>query len=103
MHNPTQQLFHLGPGYWGFIPAEVRQCVLANYIERAADLIDSLQSGRTDVDRVALVVQTAAEATLLFFTAALHEPSTEELQLFFDDFVFKAVGQGAELEHEAGA
>jgi hypothetical protein len=41
--------------------------------------------------RFELVVRLAAEAKLLFFNAALHEPAPGELDQFFENFIFQAL------------
>jgi hypothetical protein len=46
------------------------------------------------LDRLELTVKLAAEAEMLFFNAAINEPTREEIELFFADFLCRSLQQG---------
>jgi hypothetical protein len=91
MHAPSSSLFRLGHGYWGPISEDLRQELLFSYIGRAKDLIPTDFPVPED-DRLAIIVQAAMESRMLYFAAAMYEPSAKELDSFFDDFVMRAIG-----------
>lgn len=61
-------------------------------VRRIAEEHDAALPGR---NRLQLLAAKAVEAELAFFDAALHEPSKEDLERFFGDFVLRALGYEA--------
>jgi hypothetical protein len=83
--------FQLGPGFWACIPPQSRRLLCQQYAGRAKDLLSRNQESLPDDGRLQLIVEAAMEARQLCFVAALREPSTEELDCRFDEFVIWSV------------
>lgn len=58
---------------------------------RARELLIRLQVCIPDLDRLHLIVEAAMETRLLYFSAALSEPTTDDLDEYFDHFVICSV------------
>ena len=81
-----------GPRFWAMIPEGNRSAVLGHHRHRARQII--AEEGfpvPNDQDRLELIVTLAVEAEILFFDAALFEPTQEERDLFFADFLRRAL------------
>jgi hypothetical protein len=86
--------FNLGPGIWAELPANIRADVLRHHMHRAWRVIaeNHLPLPNPDpVRRLELMVMAAAEAEALFFSAAIAEPTSDDLHAFFADFICRAL------------
>jgi hypothetical protein len=91
MKSSTLPRFQMGPGFWAYTPQEDRSSHLRRYTARAKELLADCQECLPDDDRLQLIVEAAMEARGLHYLAALLEPSTTELDTYFDHFVLSAV------------
>lgn len=91
MPNSAAPNFLLGPGIWASIPGPVHHELLNCYTLRARGLLIRLQVCIPDLDRLHLIVEAAMETRLLYFAAALSEPTTDDLDGYFDHFVVCSV------------
>ena len=88
-HTPT---FRLGPGYWATVPEGQRADVMRHHLQRALRLAKDYQLPLpASQKRFELVVLLALEAELLFFNAAVFEPSSDDRNAFFADFLRRAL------------
>lgn len=93
MPNSVPPHFRLGPGIWASISEPAHHDLLIRYTLRARELLAHLQEDIPDIDRLCVIVKAAVEARALLFTAALTEPTAEDLDSYFDEFVTRsAVG-----------
>jgi hypothetical protein len=86
--------FQLGPGIWASIPEPAQHDLLQHYIKRARELLARLQECIPcipDDDRLRVIVKAAVEARALYFVAAMTEPTTDDLDGYFDHFVICSV------------
>jgi hypothetical protein len=90
--------FRLGPSIWASTSYTTHHQLLHCYTERARELLICYQKYPPDDLRLQLIVEAAMEARALFFSAALWEPSTEELDGYFDEFVVRSVSGIADCE-----
>jgi hypothetical protein len=60
---------------------------MRQYAKRAKELLPRHIESQLNDRRLQLVVEAAMEARQLLFVAALQEPTTEDLDRFFDSFV----------------
>ncbi len=92
-HAPSSDLaFTLGSGFWAMVSDERLPAVLLEQTHRAQQVV--AESGHPvpqPQERFELIVKLAVEAELLFFTAALREPSQEERDEFFGAFIQMAL------------
>lgn len=80
--------YTLGPGFWAMTPDNRRSDLLRHQLERARQVIADYQLPVPESeDRLELVVLLAAEAEMLFFNAALEEPTREQRDRFFSLFI----------------
>jgi hypothetical protein len=91
MNISTQPLFRLGSGFWGSVPEPFHHELLGHYAARAQELLAGQQACLSDDDRLQLIVQAALEARALYFVASLNEPTTDDLDRYFDEFVIWSV------------
>ena len=103
MKNSTLPSFQLGPGFWACIPQQFHSSLLRRYTGRAKELLSDCQACPPDDDRLQLIVAAALEARLLLFASAFWDPSAEDLDAFFDQFVLWSVSgspASSEVTHE---
>ena len=93
--------FQLGSGYLSPIPFEIRTIIESEAISRAKSLLDQHELAGPDDDRLRLIVQAALEVRALLFAAALTEPSLEDLDRSFEEFVLCAVTSTAWVQKGA--
>lgn len=86
---PAENLFT--KGFWASTPEPHHYELLRCYSARAQELLACHQACLPDDDRLALIVRAAMEARILYFVAAMNEPTTEDLDGFFDEFVMRSV------------
>ena len=91
MPNSTPPQFRLGPGIWASIHDPAHHELLKHYTRRARELLERLQECIPEDDRLRVIVKAAVEARTLIFVAALAEPTTNDLDGYFDDFVIRSV------------
>jgi hypothetical protein len=91
MPSSAPPQFRLGPGIWASTPEPVLHNLLHRYAVRARKLLARFLDCIPDNDRLQLIVGAALEARALFWAAAVQEPSTEDLDQFFDEFVTRSV------------
>lgn len=95
--SPYTPTFRLGPGFWATVPESQRADVMRHHLRRAWQVIDYYHLPLpTNQERLELVVQLALEAELLFFNAAISDPSLDEHDLFFADFLRYALRSASE-------
>ncbi len=95
--------FQLGPGFWACIPQQSRRLLCEQYAGRAKDLLSGKPECLPDDGRLRLIVEAAMEARQLCFVAAVREPSSEELDCRFDEFVIWSVfGSRTPMEETYG-
>jgi hypothetical protein len=87
MHSSAAPHFQLGSGFWAPIPEPIHHDLLHRYATRARELLARHQARIPDDGRLHLIVQAAMEARALYYAATLAEPTTEDLDEFFDHFV----------------
>jgi len=82
----------IGPGYWNLVPGSQRDDLIRHHVQRALRLAKDrhlpLPAGQK---RFELIVLLAVEAELMFFNAALWEPSSADREMFFADFLERAL------------
>jgi hypothetical protein len=86
--------FNLGPGIWAELSPDNRIDVLRHHMKRAWRVLADTHLPLPNPDpvhRLELVVMAAAEAEALFFSAAIVEPTSEDLDEFFADFICRAL------------
>ena len=83
--------FRLGPGIWASTPEPAHHDLLHHYTMRARELLARLQECIPEDDRLHVIVKAAMEARALYFVAALTEPTTDDLDGYFDHFVICSV------------
>src|SRR5208282_3663907 len=91
MHSSATTHFQLGTGFWASIPQTIDHELLRHYTARAQELLARHQERIPNEDRLHLIVQAGMEARALYFLATLAEPSTEDLDGYFDHFVISSV------------
>ena len=91
MHSSGTPYFQLGSGCWANTRQQDRHILLRQYTKRAQEILISHRACLPDDDRLRLIIEAAMEARGLFFVAAMAEPTTEELDQFFDQFVTQSV------------
>jgi hypothetical protein len=91
MDSSATTYFQLGTGFWASIPQTIDHELLLQYAARAQELLVRHQERIPDDDRLHLIVQAGMEAWALYFVATLAEPSTEDLDRYFDHFVTSSV------------
>lgn len=77
--------------FWASIPEPIRHEVLGRYIFRAQELFAHWHECLPDHDRLQLIVEAAMEARSLYFVATMTEPSTDDLDRYFDQFVILCI------------
>jgi hypothetical protein len=87
MHSSAAPHFQLGSGFWALIPEPIHHDLLYRYATRARELLICHHERIPDDDRLDLLVRAAMEARALYYAAILAEPTTEDLDEFFDHFV----------------
>jgi len=60
---------------------------LRKYVRCAIDYLADHELPSPEFPRLLLIVQAALDAQALFFAAVLHDPTSQELDAFFTDFV----------------
>ena len=93
--------FRLGAGYLDPIPLKLRTIIESEAISRAKSLLCQHDLAVPDDVRLRLIVQAALEVRALLFTAALTEPTSEDLECCFEEFVLCAVTSAACVRKEA--
>ena len=84
--------FRPGPGFWVTVPQGQRDDLIRHHVQRALRLVaDHHLPLPASLKRFELVVLLAVEAELLFFNAALSEPSSADCDTFFTDFLAHAL------------
>jgi hypothetical protein len=91
MYSSATPSFQLGLGFWDSIPQTFHHRLLRLYAIRAQELLARHQACPPDDDRLELIIRAAMEARFLHFLAAMKEPTTEDLDEFFDYFVIQSV------------
>jgi hypothetical protein len=92
MYISARPHFKLGSlSFWASIPEPTSHELLHHYTTRAQVLLAGCQKCLPDDDRLQLIVQAAMEARALFFVATMTEPTTEDLDVYFDNFVIQSV------------
>lgn len=92
MTSPMNQpSFNLGPGFWAGLPIPERQYLLERYRARATRVFGGLAVAPVAKPRLDVLVMAAVEAVHLFFTAALCEPTPDDLDAFFDHFITRSM------------
>jgi hypothetical protein len=90
MPSSAPPQFRLGPGFWASTPEPAHHDLLHRYTVRAQELLARLQEFVPDDERLLIIVQAAVEARALYFVAALVEPTTADLDEYFDHFVMRS-------------
>jgi|SRR3974390_744694 len=84
--------FRPGSAFWATVPPDQRGELIRHHMQRALRLAtDSQLPIPANWKRFELIVQLAVEAETLFFNAAVFEPSSEDRDLFFTDFIRHAL------------
>jgi hypothetical protein len=83
--------FRLGSGIWASTPEPTHHELLHQYTTRTHELLAHNQECIPDDDRLHVIVKAAMEARALYFVSALQEPSTGDLDRYFDLFVICSV------------
>jgi hypothetical protein len=83
--------FQLGSGFWACIPQQSCSLLLGQYAARAKKLLPRHSESQLNDGRLQLIVEAAMEARQLYFVAALQEPTTGDLDRYFDLFVICSV------------
>ena len=92
MHFSGTPHFRPGSSFFSASAAEpIHRDLLRQYTNRAQEILISHRACLPDDDRLQLIIEAAMEARGLFFVAAMAEPTTEELDQFFDQFVTQSV------------
>lgn len=91
MHISGKPHFQLGSGFCASTLEPNHYEVLRCYSVRAQETPACHQACLPDDDRFALSVRPAMEASLLFFLASINEPTTYDLDRYFDHFVTQSV------------
>ena len=88
---------HASTHYWEMVPESCRADLLSHHRKRALNVVEEYQLPLPNtLFRFELAVMLAVEAQLLFFNAAIYEPSQEDLDRFFADFLRRALQPYAE-------
>jgi len=85
---------HFQPGSsnsWASTAEPIHCDLLRQYTNRAQEILISHRACLPDDDRFRLIIEAAMEARGLFFVAAMAEPTTEDLDQYFDHFVIQSV------------
>ena len=91
MHISGTPYFQLGSGFWASIVEQDHHDELLHYFSaRAQEILACHQARLPDDDRLELIVRAAVEARFLYFVAAMNEPTTADLDGYFDHFVIYA-------------
>jgi hypothetical protein len=91
MYISARPHFQFGSGFWASIPEQAHHELLQRYSARAQELLACYQACLPDYDRLELIVRAGMEARSLYFVASMNEPTTEQLDGYFDDFVMRSV------------
>ncbi len=74
--------------FWAMMPECHRADILRDHVERALHVVNEHHLPLPDTqERFVLAVMLAVEAELIFFNACLYEPSSEDFDRFFADFL----------------
>ena len=97
--SPSALAFTLvpAPSFWAIVPESERVDLLNHHLQRAFEVAGEYRlplPGRRE--RLELAVMLAVEAELLFFHAAVYEPSREDLDRCFADFLRRALQSDSE-------
>jgi hypothetical protein len=92
--------FQLGSGFWASTLEQDHHELLRYFSARAQEILAGLPACLPDNDRLELIVRGAVEARFLFFVAALADPTTEDLDEYFDHFVISSVSGIPDLGEE---
>jgi len=88
----TSTTFHLGSGFWANVPHEIHADALDHHLRRAWQVIEDYQlPAPASQARLEQIVMLAIEADLLFFNAAVFEPCVEDCDMFFAEFLRRAL------------
>ena len=91
MSISAQPYFQLGSGFWASTLKQDQHELLHQYTMRTHGLLAHNQECTLDDDRLRVIVKAAMEARALYFVSALQEPSTGDLDRYFDLFVICSV------------
>jgi hypothetical protein len=76
---------------WASTAEPIHHDLLRQYTKRAQEILISHRACLPDDDRFRLIIEAAMEARGLFFVAAMAEPTSEDLDQYFDHFVILSV------------
>jgi hypothetical protein len=101
MHISGKPYFQLGSGFWASTLEQDHHELLHYFSARAQEILARHQACLPDDDRLELIVRAAVEARFLYFVAAMNEPTTADLDGYFDQFVMQSIA-GIPDFNEAG-
>ena len=88
---------HASSNYWRMVPESCRADLLSHHRKRALDVVEEYQLSLPNaLFQFELAVMLAVEAEFLFFNAAVYEPSQEDYDRFFAEFLRHAFQPDAE-------
>jgi hypothetical protein len=100
-HSTSHTTFNAGPGFWASIPKDRYSDVVLEQCKRAMPIIlrENLPIPPRQPDwlpisgyaRLLKIIQLAVEAEMLFFVAAVEEPSQDVRDEFLADFLRRAL------------
>ncbi len=97
--SPSAPVYRLFPAstFWDMVPECQRADLLNFHLKRAFDVVTEYRLPLPNtLVRFELVVILGVEAEYLFFGAAAYEPSSDDLDRFFADFLRRALQPYAE-------
>lgn len=84
--------FRPGSAFWATVPPDQRDELIRHHMQRALRLAtDSHLPLPVSWKRFELIVLLAVEAETLFFNAAVYEPSSNDRDMFFAEFLRRAL------------
>ena len=90
MHNSTQTHFPLGDEHTRSVPSQ--DSAVALWLHRAQQVIANEGLCEPEEWRLLLIVEAALEVNSLYFAAALHDPTPEDLYRYFEEFIVRSIG-----------
>jgi len=88
--TPHALHFTLGSGFWNTVPPELIVPLTDKFISRALCALTERDLIEPDAEHLKIIAMAAAESVCLLHDAALN-PSQENLDHHFSDFVVRAV------------